>query len=196
MTTFVPFVDVTGANASRAPLVRGGIRAYYATGSGGVQETAGQVTAAKAADMGVILIDQSPGLILFATGRADVADIERGAGTTSALIAAARARQEHHWQSTAYVSWGSLPALREVLSGAGLDMSLVLFGVADYSWSIADAQRLLGENPDWAYIQYGSNLTNPRTLVPGTNMTLAEAVADINVARPGWADQFLPGHAA
>jgi hypothetical protein len=192
VTGFVSFIDITGDNANRAPLVKGGIRAYYATGSGGVQESAGQVAAAKAAGMGVVLIDQTPGLTLFAIGHADVADIENGAGTTSALIAAARTRQEHRWQSTVYVSYGSLPALREALTGASLDMSLVLFGVADYSWSTADAERLLGENPDWAYIQYGSNLTNPRTLVPGTDVTLAQAVADINVARPEWADQFMP----
>ena len=192
MTVFVPFIDITGDNAANAPLVRGGIRAYYATGSGGVQETTAQVTAAKAAGMGIVLIDQTPGLALFATGQADVADIEAGAGTTPALIAAVRARQAHGWQSTAYVSYGSLAALRAALTGAGADMSLVLFGVADYSWSIADAERLLGENPDWAYVQYGSNLTNPRTLVPGTDVTLAQAVADINVGRPEWADQFLP----
>jgi hypothetical protein len=188
--TFVEFIDIAGDHAGRAPLVRGGIRAFYRTGSSGVEETAGQIAAAKAAGMGIVLIDQTPGLALFATGQADVADIENGAGTTASLIAAARARQEHRWQSTAYVSYGSLRALREALTGASLDMSLVLFGVADYSWSIADAERLLGENPDWAYIQYGSNLSNPRTLVPGTDVTLAEAVADINVARPGWADQF------
>jgi hypothetical protein len=190
VTGFVSFIDITGGNFGNAPLVRGGIRALYATGSGGVQETAGQVAAAKAAGMGVIMIDQTPGLALFATGQADVADIEQGAGTTPALIAAVRARQAHGWQSTAYVSCGSLAALRDALTAAGLDMSLVLFGVADYSWSIADAERLLGENPDWAYVQYGSNLTNPRTLVPGTNVTLAQAVADINVGRPEWADQF------
>lgn len=191
--TFTEFIDITADNAGNAPLVKGGIRAFYDTGSSWVQETAGQVAAAKAAGMGIVLIDQSPGLAKFATGQADVADIENGAGTTSALIAAARTRQEHRWQSTAYVSYGSLPALRTALSGAGVDMSLVLFGVADYSWSIADAERLLGENPDWAYIQYGSNLTNPRTLVPGTNVTLERAVADINVTRGAWADQFLPG---
>jgi hypothetical protein len=191
--TFTEFIDITADNAGRVPLVKGGIRAYYSTGSSWVQETAAQVAAAKTAGMGVVLIDQSPGLAKFATGQADVADIEAGAGTTSALIAAVRARQAHRWQSTAYVSSVSLPALREALTGAGLDMSLVLYGVADYSWSIADAERLLGENPDWAYIQYGSNLTNPRTLVPGTTMTLAQAVADINVARSEWADQFRPG---
>ena len=187
---FTQFIDITADNASKAPLVRGGIRAFYDTGSSWVQETAGQVAAAKAAGMGIVLIDQSPGLAKFATGQADVADIENGAGTTSALLAAVRTRQAHRWQSTAYVSYGSLAGLRTALTSAGLEMSLVLFGVADYSWSIADAERLLGENPDWAYIQYGSNLTNPRTLVPGTNVTLAEAVADINVARPAWADQF------
>lgn len=190
--TFTQFIDVTSDNAGNAPLVKGGIRAYYDTGSSWVQETAGQVAAAKTAGMGIILIDQSPGLAKFATGQADVADIENGAGTTSALIAAVRTRQGHRWQSTAYVSYGSLAGLRTALSDAGLDMSLVLFGVADYSWSIAGAERLLGENADWAYAQYGSNLTNPRTLVPGTDVTLEQAVADINVGRDSWAGQFRP----
>jgi hypothetical protein len=192
VTTFVSFIDITGDHASRAPLVKGGIRAFYFTGTGGVEETPAEITAAKAAGMGIVGIDQTLQLALFASGHADVADIEKGAGTTADLIAAVRQRQGHRWQSTAYVSDSGQPGLKASLAGAGLDMSLVLFGVADYSWSLAEAEALLDAHPDWAYVQYGSNLTNPRTLVPGTDVTLAQAVADINVARGDWADQFKP----
>ena len=69
---FVDFIDITGGDASRAPFVKGGLRAYYATGSMGIEETAAQVAAARAAGMGVVLIDQTPSLSVFAAGIADV----------------------------------------------------------------------------------------------------------------------------
>lgn len=186
--TFVPFIDVTGANASRAPLVRGGIRAYYATGSQGIEETAAQIAAAKAAGMGIILIDQTPGLALFRAGLADVGDVEFLAGTDWSAETAVTQRQAHRWQSTLYVSFSALPALRAAIRNpAG-----VLYGVADYSWSQAQSEQLLNEHEDWAYIQYGDNVTNAGTLVPGTNVTCGQAGCDIDIAKYSWAAQFLP----
>lgn len=187
MTAFVPFIDITGDHATRVPYVRGGLRAYYATGTGGVEETAAQVAAARAAGMGVILIDQTPSLSVFAAGLADVADVEHAAGTPASAANAVAARQSRGWQSTLYVSWSGLPALKEaVRSPRG-----VWYGVADYSWSIQEAQALLEQHPDWAYVQYGDNITNAGTLVPGTSITCGQAACDIDVARGSWAAEFL-----
>lgn len=95
VATFTEFIGITGANASKAPLVKGGLRAYYATGSDGIEETAAQVAAAKAAGMGVVLIDQTPSLSVFAAGLADVADVETSAGTPATAAAAVAQRQAH-----------------------------------------------------------------------------------------------------
>lgn len=188
MNTYVPFIDITGTNARLAPLVPGGIRAYYATGTQGIEETAAQIAEAKAAGMGIVLIDQTPGLALFAAGLADVADVEAGAAFPASAAAAVAQRQAHTWQSTLYVSYNSLPGLRAAIKNpAG-----VLYGVADYSWSQAGSEQLLDEHPDWAYTQYGDNITNAMTLVPGTNVTCGHAQCDIDIAKASWADQFLP----
>lgn len=186
---FVQFIDIIGVNAHRAPFVPGGLRAYYATGTQGIEETAAQIAAAKAAGMGVVLIDQTPSLSVFAAGLADIADVERYAGTPAAAAAAVRARQARGWKSTLYVSYSSLPALRAAIGNP----EGVLYGVANYSWSLTASEQLLTQHADWAYIQYGDPASNPHTLVPGTNVTLQQAQADIDVGKAAWANEFLPG---
>lgn len=193
---FVSFIDITGFNADRAPLVKGGLRAYYATGTDGIEETAAQVAAALAAGMGVVLIDQTPGLAVFASGLAQVADIENFAGTVTAAVGAVKAREAHGLLSDLYVSYNGLDALASALRNAGVSMPLVWFWVADYSWSLAEAQQRLTQNANWGAVQYGDPRSNPGTLVPGTNATLAQAGADIDVAKSGWAARFLPGTSA
>lgn len=189
--TFTEFIDVTGANASRAPLVKGGLRAYYVTGTDGVAETAAQVAAARAAGMGVVLIDQTPGLALFAAGLADVADVENFAGTITSAVAGVRAREERGLDSTLYVSYDGLDGLEGAVRNAGAIMSLAWFWVANYGWSLADAESYLSRNPYWGAVQFGDPDSNPGTLVPGTAVTLAQAHADIDVARSDWAARFL-----
>lgn len=186
--TFTPFIDIISANAGRAPFVKGGVRAYYATGSPDIMETAKQIAAAKAAGMGVILIDQTFGLALFAAGLADVADIEAFAGTPGEAALAVAIRQTHKRQSTLYVSLSGLANLKAHISNP----TGVLYGVADYSWSQAQSEQLLSQHADWAYTQYGDNITNASTLVPGTNVTCGQAACDIDVAKSSWANQFLP----
>lgn len=193
MTDFTEFIDITGVNAGRAPLVKGGLRAYYATGSAGIEETAAQVAAAKAAGMGVVLIDQTPSLSVFAAGLAQAADIENYAGTIAAAVAAVKTREAHGLASDLYVSYDGLGALKAALLSAGANMGPVMFWVADYSWSLAEAEQLLTQNADWAAIQYGDPLSNPDTLVPGTSVRLVQAQADIDVAKAAWAAHFLPG---
>jgi hypothetical protein len=189
--SYVPFIDIISANANKAPLVRGGIRAYYATGSDGIEETAAQIAAAKAAGMGVILIDQTPSLSVFAAGLADVADIENYAGTPEAAEKAVLDRQGHGWQSTLYSSLDNVPDVKAAFP-AKVNQGLILWGVANYAWSIAEAEAYIASHPDCAYCQYGDNITNAGTLVPGTSVTCGEAGCDIDVAAESWAGQFLP----
>lgn len=185
---YVQFIDITASNFWKAPLVRGGLRAFYATGTPPIEETAAQLAAARAAGMGYFLIDQTPGLHLFAAGIAQVADIEAFAGTVQAAAAAVAMRQTHTEQSTLYVSYSGLPGLKDAIKNP----TGVYYGVADYGWSLAQSQQLLAQNKDWAYIQYGDNISNAWTLVPGTDVTCGQASCDIDVAKVWWAAQFLP----
>jgi hypothetical protein len=189
---YVPFCDVTGASSPNIPAVPAlGIIALYATGSDGIAATSDQIARFRSAGAGVVLIDQTPSLSVFAAGYADVADVEPGAGTFEAAAAAVLERQAHGWQSTIYLSYSNLQSMVDALSSE-VDRKLVIFGVADYSWSQAEAEQLLAQNPSWAYCQFGDPQSNPDTLVPGTDVTLSQANADIDVAQSWWADQFLP----
>ena len=188
VTTYTEFIDVTGANAGNAPLVSGGYRAYYNTGTGGVPASPAQIAAAQAAGMHVLLYDQSPGLWSFAAGHSHMADVEQFAGTITAVDAAIIARRALGLTThTVYCSFSQLPAVKASIT----DRTGVWFGVADYAWSIALSQSLLAANPDWGYVQFGDPNSNPGTLVPGTSVNLAMAHADINVAKNAWLTAVL-----
>ena len=185
------FIDITGTFANDAPLVAGGVRAYYATGSGGIAETAAQVAAAKAAGMGVILIDQTPGQTVFGSGVAQVGDIEAFAGTIAAAAAMVAERQAHGLISVLYVSQGSWAALKAAIANP----SQVYYWIANWSDSLASAEAFIAANADVVAVQFGDPASNPNTLVPGTSKTISQVQADIDVGRTTWLDMFLPGPA-
>lgn len=183
------FIDITGTNFGRAPLVKDTYRAVYVTGSGGIEETGTQLAALKNAGMGAITIDQTPGLGVFASGQAECADVEPFAGTDRSAAVAVAARQLHGIKEhTLYVSFGNLAALH----GSILDQTGVGYWVADWSWSAKFAASMLAANPNWRAIQFGDPQSNPRTLVPGTSVDLAMAQCDIDLGLTSWLEQFLP----
>lgn len=183
------FIDTTGSNFNRAPLVKGTVRAIYVTGTGIVPETAAEITAAEAAGVGLIRIDQHPGLPLFRAGKADVADIEQGAATIADAVSAVAERQAAGIkQHVLYISYSSQAALKAAVANpAG-----VAYWVADYSWSLGSCQSRLTANTDWVACQYGDPDTNPTTLVPGTSVDLAMAQFDIDCGLTSWVNSFLP----
>jgi hypothetical protein len=188
---YLPFVDVTGVNAPNIPAVASlGIIALYATGTDGIEATAAEIARFKNAGVGVVLIDQTPSLSVFAAGLADIADVELRAGTVETAAAAVLARQAHGWQSTIYLSYSSLDSMISTFTSE-VDRDRVQFGVANYEWSQAQAEDLLAANASWAYCQYGDPESNPNTLVPGTSVTLSKAQCDIDVAKGTWADRFV-----
>jgi hypothetical protein len=189
------FTDVTGQSAPQDPIVHGSLVAAYLTGTGVVPWSAAEIQARRAAGEGVVGIDQTPGGQLFAQDgtfdgvRASIYDVEAGAGTPASAAAACRSRVALGVkQHTLYVSLDSLPALRAAVAG----IPGVVYGVANYAWSLAEAEAYIAANPDVVYVQYGDPQTNPNTDVPGTSVTLAQANADIDVARASWAAQFIP----
>lgn len=155
--------------------------ASYVTGSDGVDLPAAEWNAL-AGKVGLFRYDQSPGLALFASGAADGADIERGAGTVGAFIDAARKREARGWHSWAYIDQADAPALQGEVKAAGL--RLVQYGIANWNDSLAAATTQLG--PSVAYVQWASPSSNPHTQVPGTTKTLLELNCDLNATLPGW----------
>jgi hypothetical protein len=195
MSDYTGFTDVTGASAPNDPIVHGGLVAAYLTGTGVVPWSAAEIAARRAGGEGVVGIDQTPGGQLFAQNgtvdgvKASIYDVEAEAGTPASAAAACRSRVALGVpQHTLYVSLSGLPALRAAVAG----IPGVVYGVADYSWSLAEAEAYIAANSDVVYAQYGDPQTNPNTLVPGTNVTLTQANADIDVARSSWAAQFIP----
>jgi hypothetical protein len=185
------FVDVMSENADKVPKVSGTIIFLYATGSSYIEATAALIASFRAAGVGVGLLDQTQSLSVFAAGMADVADVENGAGTITEAIAAIKQREAHGWQSTIYISYDNLASAKAEIESAGCNMSLVFFGVANYNWSIDEAETLLSQNPDWFYVQYGDNVSNADTEVYGTKTTAGEASCDVDVGVPAFINQFL-----
>jgi hypothetical protein len=191
MTTFAEFVDCTGSNFNRAPLVAGSWRAVYVTGYSGVPETQAELAAARAAGVHLTLIDQQPGLPLFRIGQADVADIETGAATIADFGPAVGERRSRGVAThTSYCSFGILSSVVAQTSG---DQSGIWRWVADYSWSATQSQNLLTANSTWGATQFGSPGSNPYTVVPGTSVNLAQAQFDIDMGNLAWMSLFAGG---
>lgn len=173
----------------RFPDVLGG----YVTGTGGIDWTASdwQVLAGH---VGLFSYDQSPGLNLFASGAANGADIEPGAATIDQAITQTAPREKRGQWSTWYVSHDEsgydLAEARAAV--ANNNYHLVRFVVADWSMNAAAAAMFLGANSDVSAVQWASPASNPGTICPGTNKTLAELNVDLNVTAPGWFTKITP----
>lgn len=197
---FAEFSDVTGGDFNRAPLVAGLCRGVYLTqlgSSAGIEVTQAEVNAAKVAGMGLIGYDQTPSLSLFASGGSvfgipcAVADVEPYAGTESSAHTAVASRQSRGEDSVIYISLGNWASMKaDLASSQG-----VSYIIADWSMSLASAQSFIAAHPDVVGVQFGDPASNPNTLVPGTNVTLAMAQQDIDVGRTSWLNTFLPGAA-
>lgn len=131
-----------------------------------------------------IHIDQSDGLPLFAAGKTQVADVERGAGTIPHAVAAVLERQKAGEYSTIYISAASLPDVAAALHGAGVKMNRVGYWVANWNLSEVQAAAMLGN--EVVAVQWASPSSNPNTPMPGTGMTLRDANVDLSVTLPGW----------
>jgi len=185
--TFGTMIDATGVNLNGLLSALGSnfpqTIASYVTGTGGIEATAAQF-ATIARDCGVFRYDQSPTLADFASGNADGADIENGAGTIVEAVDAAQQREEHNWYSWFYISSANLADARTAVEGAKL--TRVRFIVADWNLSQSEAQAFLGSNEDVDAVQWASPSSNPNTVCPGTSRTLRQLNVDLNATRAGW----------
>lgn len=131
-----------------------------------------------------VKVDQSPTLSKFAAGEAHVADIERGAATIQEFISAAQERLSRGLDSTLYISYDSLIDAQMRIDAARLRH--VRYFVADYGWSAVQAARLIQQNPEWVGAQFANVKENPRTTIPGTNLTLSDVNCDLSVKIADW----------
>ena len=183
-------IDAIHANVRNIPATARGVMGY-ATGEG-VQWTPEDWDRFPYA--GKIRLDQSSALSAFAEGNADGADIESGAGTMGAFLTGAARRRAAGHDSTLYVSADSLPIVRGDVDSHGLTAS-VMYAVANWSLTLDQAISLIGTN-NIVLVQWASPDSNPRTLVPGSTLTLAEAGCDLSVKSRGWFGSAYPAFGA
>lgn len=190
------FADSMGVSSRELPANPSCYRlvALYATGTDGIEATSSEILRFTSAGVGVVLIDQTPSLSVWAAGLADVADVENGAGTQVQVISGAKARQARGWESTVYATLASADSMTPALKSAGVNMSKLYWGIADWNWSQAQAAAQLAANPTWAFVQWASPQSNPLTVVAGTGgRDLQVTNADLDVASEKFGAQFILG---
>ena len=118
---------------------------------------------------------------------ADEFDIEAGAWTESGITAIVKARRESRWSTRMYGTWETYGSTKQLLASQGIGQS-VYWRIADWDLDKHFADVML--HADVYAGQWASPSSNPDTILPGTNLTLAEANADLNVILniyTGWA---------
>jgi hypothetical protein len=184
MTSYDTMADFTHAAVANVPAdVDVNKVAGYVTGSSGVEWTAAD--RAKYASKVVITIDQTPDGSDFASGKAEVYDVEAEAGTIANAVTGVQERQRiGKSYSTIYIQQGSLAELKAALTDAKVTMTRVGFGLA--WWALSQAQAIAQLGNEIVFIQWASPTTNPNTALPGTNLTLGEANVDLSVTQTSW----------
>lgn len=150
----------------------------YVTGTDGIAWTPEEIDHFRKLGASIILVnqgvDQGPGQAL--TG--DEFDFEAGAWTLPHLLEIVNVRRKASWSTRVYCTWSNYGAIKQALAEAGTGKS-VFFRIAD--WNIDEHVAELELHGDVYAGQWASPTTNPATLIPGTNLTLAEAGANLSV---------------
>lgn len=175
-------LDTIHADASRLPA---GMAACleYMTGSTDVKWTVSDTR--KFPHCTFIRVDQTISLNVYEAGGAELADVERGAGTLTEFIKAAKVRASKHWPNNLYISLSGFTPAIVAVHAAGL-AGKVNYHIADYDFSMNDAIHFMTANSDVVAVQFASPGTNPNTLVPGSSHTLKQVNCDLSVKRVDW----------
>jgi hypothetical protein len=136
-------------------------------------------------------VDQSPELSAYASNEAMIADIEPLAGTVPAYVKACQERVRTGHPLCCYCSQNTVAQVSAAVADAKIPLSDCWVWIANWNLSQAEAGALLGTvvaGFKVVAVQWASPTSNPRTLVPGSGLTLAEANVDLSVTRPTWFD--------
>jgi hypothetical protein len=183
--SYVVMIDATHSSAGNVPVSTSKV-AGYVTGTGNIEWTPSDW--ARFPSSGHVRIDQSPALAAWASGAADVADVESGAATVASAIAVGLERQKNGWWSFVYVAEGNVGALTSAAAAAGLSKLQVWLA----NWNLDEAEAAAALSGDVVAVQYASPSSNPSTVVPGGTQTLAEANVDLSVTVPSWFAYVTP----
>ena len=207
MTNVVLMADAIHASAHNIP-AKGIDVAGYVTGSADILWTPADF-ARFDKTTGILRIDQSPSLSVYANGHAHIADIEAGAATVPAWINASKHRlaQNAAWFPRAYFSFSRIAEVARAVVSAGIQLGSCGFWVADWNLNLAGASALVGDyqipgtgmTVHIRAVQWASPSSNPNTQLPGTSMTLKAANVDLSVKAAAWfagTQPMTPVHAA
>ena len=171
--------DTIGGDADKLPDTVRKVLAY-ATGGPGIQWTQAQAEVIERRGGRVIWVDQSDGTV---TRLGDIDDVEKGAKTIFHAVAKSVARKKIGWRSCIYVDLSGLPEARQLVDNADLQ-GWVTFDVAD--WGLTRDQAIGRLGGDIGCVQYASPTDQGGLLIPGSNVTLAHANADLSVSLASW----------
>lgn len=156
--------------------------AGYVTGSSDIEWTAKDW--ARFATTAKVRINQMPGSDPLL---GDLLDVEPGAWTNQEAAQACKERQQHGLEINLYSSQDNLTPLLNACIEVGVTSGNLW--VANYSLSMAEATAMVvhryGPWPVQA-VQWAAPQSNPDTLIPGSDRTLAEGNCDLSVTAPGW----------
>jgi hypothetical protein len=116
----------------------------------------------------------------------DEFDLERGAWAPPQLVAVAQERARYRWSTRIYCTYANYGLMKAQLAQVGLGRS-VFYRIAD--WNLSEHLAGLAAYGDVYAGQWASPTSNPNTVIPGTNHTLATANVDLNVVlleNTGW----------
>ena len=177
----VTMIDTIHGNVSSIPA---GARkvAGYVTGGSDIQWTAEDW--ARFAAAAKVRVNQMPGSSPLL---GDVLDVEPGAWTNEEAAQACRERQQHGLEISLYSSQGNLTPLLNACIAVGVTSGNLW--VANWDLSMAEATAVVAHRSGpWPVqaVQWASPQSNPDTLIPGSDLTLAESNCDLSVTTPGW----------
>ena len=181
----VDMVDAIGANAGAIPKGTKKV-AIYLTGSGGVAWTNADVARLNQDDpelQTIVRIDQAnQSTEIFHQVAYLIVDIEPGAATLTDAIRIAKARQQLGLRTCFYFFRAEEQAVRDAAAGNGLHVD---YWAAYWDLDREQAIAQLGQRGVVA-VQWASPTSNPHTLVPGTNRTIASLNVDLSVTLANW----------
>jgi hypothetical protein len=183
----VTMIDATHDNVDSIPANAVQV-AGYVTGSGGVEWK--EVDWTRFATAAKVRINQMPGSDPLV---GDVLDVEPRAWTNEGAAQACRERKQHGLEVCLYTSQDNLTPLLNACLSVGVTSGNLW--VANWSLSIEEATAMVvNRSGPWPIqaVQWASPTSNPRTLIPGSNRTLAEGNVDLSQAASTWITRERP----
>lgn len=190
----VPMFDAIGASAGSL-IGNRQVRkvAYYITGSGVVPWSSADVEKLRRRGVELIPIAQDDSVRNFREFRTLVVDVEPGCYVNSRAALVVRLRADLGLRTTLYTPVSNWQALTDECTAHGV-LGHVDWGIADWNLDRAAAERFIQQHAGArvVWVQWASPSSNPRTILPGSVRTLAQANVDLSVTLASWGEKPAP----